>query len=73
MPIPGHPHDVGVARTEAVVRSAFGLSFWLRIQMALNLSLWTDPVPDLAVVLGTFDDYADTPTTALLVVEVSDS
>ena len=37
------------------------------------LSLWTDPVPDIAVVLGAPDDHDVNPTTALLVVEVSDT
>jgi Uma2 family endonuclease len=48
-------------------------AFWIRIQMALPLGLFTDPIPDLAVVNGPMRSHTVQPTTASLVVEVSDS
>ena len=41
--------------------------------MPLNLGRDSDPEPDLAVVRGRIEDYSDHPTTALLIVEVSDT
>ncbi len=40
---------------------------------SINLSAFSQPEPDLAVVRGTIRDYTSLPTTALLIVEVSDS
>jgi Uma2 family endonuclease len=46
----------------------------VRNQLPLVLGLLTDPEPDLAVVPGNARDYATAhPTSALLVVEISDS
>ncbi|HYU35005.1 MAG TPA: Uma2 family endonuclease [Thermoanaerobaculia bacterium] len=47
---------------------------YVRVQSPLALSDDSEPEPDLAVVRGTVEDYANEhPTTALLVVEVADS
>jgi Uma2 family endonuclease len=47
---------------------------YVRVQSPLALSGDSEPEPDLAVVPGTVEDYAEEhPTTALLVVEVADS
>jgi Uma2 family endonuclease len=74
MPNPNPPHDVGVGQTEEALREAFGKEFWIRVQMALVLGQATDPMPDLTVVPGPRSRYALVhPTTAHLVVEVSES
>ena len=73
LPNPNAPHDQGVGLTEEALRTAFGRGFWVRGQMALILNQTTDPVPDVAIVAGSPRDYDVQPTTALLVVEVSDS
>ena len=74
MPNPNPPHSAGNALVEESLRAAFGRGFLVRGQSPLILDLWTDPVPDAAVVVGTSRDYSvNHPTTALLVVEVSDS
>ncbi len=41
--------------------------------MSLALGRSIDPVPDLAVVAGSPRDYLQKPTTAVLVIEISDS
>jgi len=73
MPNPNAPHDSGLGLALAALAAIFGAGFWVRGQMALRLTQITDPMPDIAVVPGTPRDYPQQPTTALLVVEVSDS
>lgn len=73
MPPPNPPHNSGVELVCAALRDAFGAGHWVRGQMALDLALDTDPVPDVAVIVGSPRTVTDQPTTALLVVEVSDS
>jgi Uma2 family endonuclease len=67
------PHANGVERTDTAVRLAFGAGWRFRIQLPLVLGLHTDPVPDVAVVAGVLVGNPDHPTTAALVVEVSDT
>jgi len=67
------PHAAGVARAYEAVRAAVGRRAHLRSQLSLVLRR-SVPEPDLAVVAGSVDDYETShPTTALLVIEVSDS
>jgi Uma2 family endonuclease len=73
MPAPNAPHDAGLGLALTAVGAAFGPGFWVRGQMALRLSQATDPMPDVAVVPGSPRNYPQQPTTALLVVEVSDT
>ncbi len=70
----GPPHVVGVMKAARQAERAFGDGFVVRSQMPLNVSGTTDPEPDIAVVPGEIEDYVrQHPTTALLVVEVSDT
>src|SRR5687767_12295092 len=73
MPNPNAPHGAGLGLALAALIAAFGPGFWVRGQMALRLSQTTDPMPDIAVVPGSPRNYSQQPSTALLVVEVSDS
>lgn len=67
------PHAAGVARADEAIRRAIGARAHVRPQLALVLPR-SVPEPDLAVVPGSADDYAEAhPTSALLVVEVADS
>jgi Uma2 family endonuclease len=66
-------HAVGVGLTEDALRMAFGTGHWVRVQMPLPVTAASEPEPDLAVVPGGPRDYTDHPTTALLIVEVSDT
>jgi Uma2 family endonuclease len=68
-----HPHATGVSLAAEAARAAFGPGHWIRSQLPLTLGPFSDPEPDASVVVGEPDDYDDHPTTALLVVEVSDS
>ena len=67
------PHAKTLGLVEEAVQTAFGVGWWLRHQSPLVLGQDLDPEPDLAVVPGRPRDYAGHPTTADLVVEVSDT
>jgi Uma2 family endonuclease len=58
-----------VRLAENALRLAFDRGYDVRSQLPLDLSLHSQPEPDIAVVAGTPRDYRDAhPTTALLVV-----
>jgi Uma2 family endonuclease len=74
MPVPGNPHCVSTDNVYEVLRGLFPKeNFWVRMQMPLDLGLDTEPQPDVAVAAGAKTSFTDHPTSALLVVEVSDS
>src|SRR5437868_509402 len=74
MPAANHQHDVGIGICQQRLAEVFDAkSYWLRVQMALPMGKWTDPVPDLAVVAGALRTHVKQPNFALLVVEVADS
>ncbi|MBX9627889.1 MAG: Uma2 family endonuclease [Gemmataceae bacterium] len=63
-----------IARVQRLLEAAFGPGYWVRNQGTLDLSPYGVPDPDLAVIVGDPDNPTDdNPSTALLVVEVSDS
>ena len=69
----GSRHAAIVNQAGDVLRDAFGASYCFRTQSPLAIGEDSEPEPDLAVVRGRALDYLDAhPTTALLVVEVSD-
>jgi Uma2 family endonuclease len=67
------PHASTVDRVAEVLRQGLGSGFWVRMQLPLNFTPSSDPEPDVSVVAGQRDDYTDHPTSALLLVEVSDT
>ena len=68
------PHFTAIRLAEEALRSVFGPNYEVRVQGPLDLSPSSQPEPDIAVVQGSARDYAKAhPTTALLVVEVSES
>lgn len=69
----GFPHSLTITLVSDELHSAFGPGHWIRIQMPLTLGENSEPEPDVAVVAGQPRDLRDHPSTALLVVEVSDS
>jgi Uma2 family endonuclease len=75
MPAQKNWHALGVTLTQDALRAAFGPDFWVRVQMSLDLSPHSVPDPDLAVVPGSPRSHqtASNPTSALLVVEVSET
>jgi Uma2 family endonuclease len=64
----------GVRLVEEALRAFCPQGHDLRVQMPLALAPSSAPEPDLAVVAGSLRDYRDAhPTSARLVVEISDS
>ena len=66
-------HAVGTGLVDDALRLIFGAGWWIRIQMPLSVGGQSEPEPDLAVVPGRPGDYTAHPSTARLVVEVSDT
>jgi Uma2 family endonuclease len=68
------PLTTGVYLAHEALRAIFGVGFLVRVQAPLALGLHSQPEPDVAVVVGSPRDFVQGhPTSAALVVEVSDS
>jgi Uma2 family endonuclease len=68
-------HAMGITLTQDALRIGFGPGFWIRVQMSLDLTPLSVPDPGIAVVAGAPRTHSvhKNPTSALLVVEVSDT
>ncbi|MGA2496488.1 MAG: Uma2 family endonuclease [Tepidisphaeraceae bacterium] len=72
----GHQHAVTVMKLERLLRSAEEFGCHVRVQQPITLPPDDEPEPDLALVRGAVDDYADSHPRAediLCVIEVADS
>jgi Uma2 family endonuclease len=68
------PHFTGIRLVEEALWKIFSSGYDIRVQGPLDISSLSQPEPDIAVVRGTIRDYAKAhPTTAVLVIKVSDS
>jgi Uma2 family endonuclease len=68
------PHATGVALAQEALRQVFVLGAHCRCQAPLAVSADSEPEPDLAVVAGSIRDHVNAhPSTALLVIEISDT
>jgi len=67
------PHAMSVSLAATALRAIFEPDHHVQTQSPLALGLDSDPEPDVAVVAGRERDYPEHPTTAVLVVEVSDT
>ncbi len=75
MPVQERPHTLALLRVQAALqRVVAGRPFQAVYQLPVGLTEFSEPEPDVAVIPGSFEDYEeDHPTTAALLVEVSDS
>jgi Uma2 family endonuclease len=73
MPSMKNPHAIALGLAQDVLGAVFGPGYWVRNQLPLHFGSRSEPEPDFAVVQGGPRDYQDHPTTALLVVEISDT
>jgi Uma2 family endonuclease len=74
MVMPNPPHDVALGLTNEFLRAAFPSGHHVRNQQGFDIGTKDDPGPDLAVVTGSIRDYSTkTPTTAVMIAEISDS
>lgn len=67
------PHRLALELSEEALRAALGPGWRVCVQMPLVLGQNTDPEPDIAVIAGRVRGATSHPTTAALVVEVSDT
>lgn len=68
------PHATGVRRGLNVMRNIFTTGYIVDVQLPLYLSDINEPLPDIAVVAGLVEDFEEEhPTTAALILEVSDT
>jgi Uma2 family endonuclease len=70
------PHALGVGLVTDAVMAAFANGFWFNIQQPFAVpggKPGSEPQPDVAVIPGSKQAYADHPTVAALIVEVADS
>lgn len=68
------PHFTAIRLIEEAMRAIFASNHEIRTQGPLDISPSSQPEPDVAIVRGAVRDYAKAhPTTAELVVEVSES
>src|SRR5205085_9281167 len=66
-------HAMSLTLAEETARRAFGTGYTYRVQMPFNISSSSEPEPDLVVVRGMPRSIRKHPTTAVLVVEISDT
>lgn len=66
-------HSQGLGLTQDALTAVLSADTHLRVQLPLYLGASSDPEPDLAVVAGKRREQTSHPTTAMLVIEVSDS
>jgi Uma2 family endonuclease len=70
----GSYHASAVGRVSDTIRAALPAGFVVRVQLPLVLDDESEPEPDVAVVVGTHDDYrAAHPRRATLLLEVAES
>jgi Uma2 family endonuclease len=67
------PHATGVYLVQTALLRIFTTGYMVRVQLPLALGTASRPEPDIAVVTGSPRDYQTSPTTTVLVVEVSDT
>lgn len=67
------PHATAATKTEDAIREAFGRGWHVRVSKPFVISTVSDPEPDVAVIPGRPGDYSTHPSTASLIVEVSDT
>ncbi|MCW3059559.1 MAG: hypothetical protein JWQ02_1380 [Capsulimonas sp.] len=70
------PHTVTLHTTVQALRSAFGVSSYIREQSPMTLTDDSEPEPDILVVRDSIQDYKDRhpgPNDTLVLVEISDS
>jgi Uma2 family endonuclease len=73
MPLPGPLHNTALGLAYYLFMQLFSHGYWVRVQMPLVFGINTDPLPDLAIIPGAPRSVSTNPTSAVFVLEVSDS
>lgn len=70
----GPSHSYGTDRAFTAIGRSGWQGVWVRMQLPMDFGAFSEPEPDVSVVSGSPEDFKMAhPTTALLIVEVSDS
>ena len=70
----GPSHSYFTDQVAELLRNSGWTGVWVRIQFPINFGPYSDPEPDVSVVMGSRADYREAhPSSALLIVEVSDT
>jgi len=70
------PHNFGVGKLAALMRGLLPAGWFVNEEKPIQLSRWSRPEPDIAVIRGRLDDYSGRDPTAAevgIVAEVADS
>src|SRR5262249_17557110 len=73
---PNWPHALGVTLVTDALKQVFATGYFIAVQQTFPIPashLGTAPEPDVAVIPGSPRTYTSHPTTAALIVEVSDA
>ncbi len=74
MPAQKNLHAAALSVTQFALMAIFGKGYWVRVQASLDLSPLSVVDPDIAIIRGDPRTYTqNNPTSALLIVEVSDT
>ncbi len=72
----GTAHESAITRTERLLRQRLGEEVLLRLQSPIQLDDYSEPEPDIAVVMPNpldYDDHHPYPEEVFLLIEVADS
>jgi Uma2 family endonuclease len=68
------PHRISINLTDKTLQKVFSEGYFVSVQCPLSIGELSDPEPNIAVIAGDIRDYPEAhPSTAVLVVEVSDT
>jgi Uma2 family endonuclease len=72
----GTAHEAAITRTERLLRNRLSNQVLCRLQSPVQLDNYSEPEPDVAVVMPNpldYDDHHPTPSEVFLIIEVADS
>lgn len=72
----GTAHESAITRTDRLLRNRIGNQVLLRLQSPVQLDDYSEPEPDVAVVMPNpldYDDHHPTPSEVFLIIEVADT
>ena len=75
-PVKGTPHSAAVKRTEKLLENRLGERVLVRLQDPVRLNNYSEPEPDIAVVIpdpSYYEDHHPTPDEVYLIIEVADT
>ena len=67
------PHRIALELATEAMRAVFGSGWRVCVQMPLAIGQTTDPSPDIAIIAGVARGTTSHPSSAALVIEVSDT